>query len=56
MASTHDAAYCALEGVGTTHLQCIGLTMWLSHVGFGGTVVPAATQGLLDVTVVGCLL
>jgi len=57
MASTvHDAAFCALEVAGTTHLQCIGFTMWLPYVGFGGTVVPAATQGLLDRTVVGCLL
>jgi len=56
MANTDDAAFCALEGVGTTHLQCIGFTMWLPYVGFGGTVVPAATQGLLHMTVVVCLL
>jgi hypothetical protein len=57
MASTvHDAASCALEGVRTTHLQCLGFTAWLPHVGFGDTVAPAATQGLLDRRVVGCLL
>ena len=57
MASTvHDAAFCSLEGVETTHLQCTGFTMCLPHVGCGGTMVPAAAQGLLDRAVVGCLL